>query len=76
MNKLVVIKTFTTRLEAQIAKSYLESNNIKAFVTADDEGGMSPFPMTPTTSGVKLFVANKDAKQAIELLKKNENTNH
>jgi len=71
MKNLVVVKIFTTRLEAQIAAGMLEANGIKAFVTADDEGGAYPYPMSPTTTGVKLFVAEKDYKKAVSLFNKN-----
>jgi hypothetical protein len=69
MKDLVVVKVFESRVEAEVAKGFLEVNDIPSFVTADDEGGMYPFPMSPTTSGVKLFVAEKDYKKASSLLK-------
>lgn len=40
MSDLVVVKSFQTRLEAEIAKGMLVSHGILAFITADDEGGM------------------------------------
>jgi len=70
MKDLVVVKIFNTRLEAQIAKGFLQANKITAFVTADDEASASPFPMAVDPSGVKLYVAEKDSKKADELLKK------
>lgn len=73
MKDFVVVKSFNTRLEAQIAKSFLEVNGVKVFVTADDEGGANPFPMAVTSSGAKLYVTKKDAKKALELLKEAEN---
>jgi hypothetical protein len=68
MNDLVLVKTFTTRLEAQIAKGALEAQKIKSLVTADDEGGASPYPMQPAATGVKLLVAVKDYKTALNFL--------
>ena len=70
MNSLVTVKTFTSRLEAEVAKGYLEANAVKAFVTADDEGGMYPYPIAPTVSPVRLIVAKKDLKIAADLLAK------
>jgi hypothetical protein len=70
MHDPVVVKLFTTRLEADIAKSFLEANDIMAFVTADDRGGATPFPMQPTPTGVKLLVKYSDAEKARKLLDK------
>lgn len=69
MSKLVIGATFMTRLEAELAKGYLESNGLKAVVTADDQGGMYPFPMSPTPLGAMVLVSEKDLKAAKELLK-------
>jgi hypothetical protein len=65
---LIKLKTFTTRLEAEFARGYLEVNGIIAFVAADDEGGMYPYPMSPTVNAVRLIVAKKDFEKAVKLL--------
>ena len=39
MSKLAVVKTFPNRMEAEMCRSILESNGIKACVSADDGGG-------------------------------------
>lgn len=70
MNNLVIVKTFTTRLEAEFARGYLEANGIKAVVTADDEGGMYPYPMSPTVNQAKVLVVEKDLKKVQTLLEK------
>jgi hypothetical protein len=67
--KLILFETFTTRIEAEVRKGFLESQGIKVFITADDEGGMYPFPLSPTTTGVRLFILEKDLKKAEELYK-------
>lgn len=67
MTKLVVAKTFNTRQEAEVAKSFLEANEIKALITADDAGGMYPFQLSST--GVKLLVSEKELKKAQKLLR-------
>ncbi|MBI2338324.1 DUF2007 domain-containing protein [Candidatus Daviesbacteria bacterium] len=67
MVNLVIIKTFNTRMEAEIAKGFLEANGVKAVVQADDEGGMAPFPFRPTSQGARLLVKESDLKKAEEL---------
>lgn len=68
MSKLVTVKSFNTRPEAEIAKGLLEANKIKAIITADDEGGLYAFPIKLSGSGVEVKVHEKDLKQARELL--------
>lgn len=70
MNDLILVATFMTRLEAEFAKGYLEANGISAFVTADDQGGMYPFPLSPSPLGVTLLVSKSDRKKAETLLAK------
>ncbi len=67
MSELICLKTFANRLEAELAKSVLESNAIKASVSADDAGGMRP-DLGFTSGGVKLFVLDENAERALELL--------
>ena len=66
MSKLVCIKTFPNRTEAEFAKSVLEENGIKASVSVDDVGGMYP-PLAPGR-GAKLFVLDENAQKALDLL--------
>lgn len=68
-DKLILFETFSTRLDAEIRKGFLQSRGIKVFITADDEGGMAPFPLSPTTTGVKLLILEKDIKKAKEAMK-------
>jgi hypothetical protein len=63
---LVRIKTFNSRLEAEIAKSYLASKGIESFVHGDDLGGMRPD--LALTLGVDLKVAEEDREVALEFL--------
>jgi len=65
---MVAVKIFTSRFEAEIAKGVLDVSNIKSFITADDEGGAYPYPMSPTTTGVKLLVQKDNYKEARMLL--------
>lgn len=64
---LVLLKIFRTRLEAEIAKSVLLTNNIKAVVLGDDGGGAYPFP-AQRTFGIELKVREKDLKKAKKIL--------
>lgn len=68
VKELVNVKTFTTRIEAEVAKSFLSSQGIDTIVTADDEGGAYPFPMQPTIRGVQLLVNRINLKKAKALL--------
>ena len=73
MSKLVCVKTYPDRLEADLAKSLLEANGIKASVSADDAGGMRP-DLGFTSGGVKLLILDENTDKAVELLGK-ESTN-
>ena len=66
---LKTLTIFNTRMDAEIARGLLESNNIKSIVTADDKGGADPF--LTFANGVKLLVDEKELKLAQKILKKN-----
>ena len=67
MSSLVCIKTFADRIEAGLAQSLLETNGIKASVSADDAGGMRP-DLGFTSGGVKLFVLEENVGRAVGIL--------
>ena len=67
MADLVRIKTYQSRIEAELVKGFLESNGIKAMVSADDVGGMNP-ALLWATGGVRLLVKKKDIQKAIKVL--------
>lgn len=69
MTRFILAKTFQDRLEADIAKGALEANGVNAKIFADDEGGMAPFPMQPSTAGVRLFVEKSKINLAKKILK-------
>lgn len=69
MNEFILFQTFNTRIEAEIVKGKLESNGIKTFISGDDQGGMSPFPFQPASTGVQLHVLEKDIRRAKEIVK-------
>ncbi|MBM3709871.1 MAG: DUF2007 domain-containing protein [Actinobacteria bacterium] len=66
MENLKTLKIFNSRIEADIAKSYLKSNNIKSYILADDAGSM--YPSQDLVVGVKLLVNKKDFEQAKKLI--------
>lgn len=66
MSDIVCIKIFSSRIEANIAKSKLESKGIQSIISADDEGGMLPFQFGK--AGVKLLVKHEELKIAQKLL--------
>ena len=68
MKNAVVVQSFNTRLEAEVAKGLLDANNIQAIVIADDAGGMYP-SLAGAAEGVLLLVDKKDAENAKKLLK-------
>ncbi len=63
---LVVVRTYVSRFEADVAKSALEAAGIDALVRADDAGGFRPSLWLGT--GVQLLVAEPDAERASEIL--------
>ena len=66
---IVCIQTFGSRSEAEVAKSALAAGGIESYLDADDAGGMYPFPMTPNTKGVQLFIKSSDKENAKNILK-------
>ncbi len=60
---LVVVSTFLSVPEAQIARSILEANGIESMIRADNAGGMYP-----SLGGVELLVRSEDFAQANEAL--------
>lgn len=68
MDDLVCVKIVNSRVEAEIAKGFLESNGISATIFTDDAGGAYPYPFQPNIEGVRLMVAKKDEKRAKEIL--------
>ena len=68
MNKLIVIKTFRTRAEAELAKNFLAGNGIKA-VVASDGSGLSH--VTLFSGPTDLLVRPADKAEATAILKEN-----
>lgn len=64
--KTVVLKVFTNEFEAELAKSILEEEGIKAYISSDDVGGMQP--PQQMSEGIKLIVMETDYDKAKEVL--------
>jgi hypothetical protein len=62
----VVLETFSSRIEAEMAQGILEGEGIEAVIMADDAGGA--YPMFQFIRGVKLMVAAGDEARAQEIL--------
>jgi hypothetical protein len=69
-DKLPVVKTFSSRMEAELAKSYLESFGIKTEISSDDAG--QSIISLQGARGVKLFTSQKNVEKARRLLYKKE----
>lgn len=62
---LVVVRTFLTNVDAELARSVLEAAEIESLIQADDCGGVRPHLWM---GGVELLVAEEDAARADEVL--------
>ena len=61
----VLIGTYPSRSDAELAQSALEAAGIASVVAADDAGGAYPFDLT---GGVRLFVDEADVEDATAIL--------
>ncbi len=66
MKDPTIVRVFSDRGEAEIARSLLEAEGIAASLTADDMGGSTP-PLD-FSSGLQLVVDADDVERAHELL--------
>lgn len=60
------LETFTSEIEAGIAKGRLETLGVKVVLTKDNVGGMRPH--LDLQVGVKLFVLDEDLDKARDIL--------
>ena len=65
--KLVTAKVFSNQLEAELAKSALQSADIPAVVQADSCGGQES-PIAWAGRGFRVLVPEEDAATAHEIL--------
>ena len=66
-DSLVVVATYASRAEADLAKSALEAAGIDALVLADDGGGMRP-SLSWAGGGVQVIVCEEDREAAHDIL--------
>jgi hypothetical protein len=66
-SKLIVLQSFASQMEADLAKSVLESAGIEALVQADRAGGMRDH-LAWSGFGFKILVREEDAESASQLL--------
>lgn len=64
---LVVVKTFGNRIEAELAKSALESAGIQATIRADSVGGMREH-IAWSGAGFQILVREQDVAAALDAL--------
>lgn len=67
-SKLVVVQAFGSQVEADLAKSMLESAGIDSMIQADRAGGMRDH-LAWSGFGFKLLVREEDAATARDVLK-------
>lgn len=65
---LVVVGTFSNRIEAEAARTALEAAGIDALVRGDDAGGVQPGLWR--SNPVEMIVRAEDAEQAREILER------
>jgi hypothetical protein len=65
--ELIVIRTFLTRVDADLAKSALDAAGIESMVRSDDAGGLRPHLWM---GGIALLVRQEDVDRAETVLEK------
>jgi hypothetical protein len=65
-DELVVVGTFSDRIEADLAASALEAAGIASMIRSDDAGGLRP--AMAFSNGVELLVRTEEAAAAGEIL--------
>jgi hypothetical protein len=63
---VVVLKVFSSEIEAGMARQVLQDGGVIAFIFKDDAGGMEPH--LQRTSGVRLLVNRVDVGSAHQIL--------
>jgi hypothetical protein len=64
--ELVPIRTFVTRIDAELAKGALHAAGIESMISADDSGGTRPHLWA--SLGVRLLVREADLEEAESVL--------
>ena len=69
--ELVVVRTYQSPVDADLARMALEAAGIESMVGSDDQGGQSPG--LAFTQGIALLVRSEDVKDADEILRVDDN---
>jgi hypothetical protein len=64
--RLVIIRSFSNEVDAEIARQHLATNGVDAYVRTDDCGGM--YPWRQEMRGVFLEVLDSDKENAEKIL--------
>lgn len=70
-DELVVVRTFNTAIDAELAKSALDAAEVESFIQMDDAGGMRPHLVF--AQGARLVVRAEDAERAASILDEDGN---
>jgi hypothetical protein len=62
---IVVVRTYLTAIDAELAQTVLEAEGIESMVRSDDCGGQRPHLWM---HGVELLVRGEDAERAARIL--------
>ncbi len=62
----VCVATFSSQLQADMARMALDTHGIECFTTADDCGGARPYMQLAT--GVRLMVLSTEVERASEII--------
>ena len=68
MSRLEIIEVFGSRIEAELARGYLENMGIETRIAADDAGAL--YPSLGSVRGIKLLTRSRSVKEAKKLLDK------
>ena len=64
-DELIVVGTFPSRIDAELAQSAMDAAGIDAMISGDDAGGLRPHM---AVRGFRLLVRADDAEQAAEVM--------
>jgi len=62
---VIVVGTYPTRADAELAQAALEVEGIQSVVSSDDAGGAYPFDLS---GSARLVVSEEDAERAAAIL--------
>ena len=66
MKNIILLKSYITRIEADMDANFLRSHGIEVIIQSDDCGGVSPG--LTISNRIKLFIRQDDLDKAKELL--------